>query len=84
MTTDSNRSSRRNKKSEPKKMDKLIERLTLIRQRIATAHQLGMYSVLDQLEYAEHEVLADIRETEIMEREARGKSDDDKDDGLIV
>lgn len=84
MTTDSDRSSRRNKKSEPKKMDKLIERLTLIRQRIATAHQLGMYSVLDQLEYAEMEVLADIRETEIMEREAKGKSDDDKDDGLIV
>ena len=84
MTTDSDRSSRRNKKSEPKKMDKLIERLTLIRQRIATSHQLGMYSVLDQLEYAEMEVLADIRETEIMEREAKGKSDDDKDDGLIV
>ena len=84
MTTDSDRSSRRNKKSEPKKMDKLIERLTLIRQRIATAHQLGMYSVLDQLEFAEMEVLADIRETEIMEREAKGKSDDDKDDGLIV
>ena len=84
MTTDSNRSSRRNKKSEPKKMDKLIERLTLIRQRIASAHQLGMYSVLDQLEFAEQEVLAEIRETEIMERVAKGKSDDDKDDGLIV
>ena len=84
MTTDSDRSSRRNKKSEPKKRDKRIERLTLIRQRIATCHQLGMYSVLDQLEYAEMEVLADIRETEIMEREAKGKSDDDKDDGLIV
>ena len=84
MTTDSDRSSRKNKKSEPKKMDKLIERLTLIRQRIASAHQLGMYSVLAQLEYAEHEVLADIRETEFMEREAKGKSDDDKDDGLIV
>jgi len=84
MTTDSDRSSRRNKKSEPKRMDKLIERLTLIRQRIATAHQLGMYSVLDQLEFAEMEVLAEIRETEVMEREAKGKSDDDKDDGLIV
>jgi hypothetical protein len=30
------------------------------------------------------EVLAEIRETEVMEREAKGKSDDDKDDGLIV
>lgn len=84
MTTDSDRSSRRNKKSEPKKMDKLIERLTLIRQRIASAHQLGMYSVLDQLEFAEQEVLAEIREHEYMERVAKGKSDDDKDDGLIV
>lgn len=65
-------------------MDKLIERLTLIRQRIASSHQLGMYSVLDQLEFAEQEVLAEIRETEIMERVAKGKSDDDKDDGLIV
>lgn len=72
----------KHRKQEPKKIDKLIERLLLIRQRIATAHQLGMYSVLDQLEYSEAEVLAQIQEHEYWERENKNK--DDKDDGLIV
>jgi hypothetical protein len=73
------------KKQEPesKRVDKLIERLTLIRQRIASVHQLGMFSVLQQLEFAESEVLAQIREHELMERERKNKKDD-RDDGLIV
>ena len=68
---------------EAKKIDKLIERLTLVRKRIASAHQMGMFSVLQQLEYAEAEVLAEIKEYELMERERRINKDD-KDDGLIV